>query len=165
MDKMKIGKFLSKYYNIQGSNTNDLTHEQMIEMFDVEPCFGCDISISDISQGKVILVEDVDKYILGYKNPFIYLDEEECEKYFEHPIIAEFYKSIERETGLKKADVEHLKIYELEELLKKYKKLDDNQSKNVVVRELKKRKFSDNNTKDEKLEKVRKREYRKEMIK
>lgn len=165
MDKIKIGKFLSKYYNIQGSNLNNLSHEQMIEMFEVEPCLGCDIAINDINEGKTILVEDSEKFVLGYKNPLLEKNNKECEELFEHPIIANFYKSLEHETGLTKEDVKHMKLYELEELLKECKRRSDNKSKNIVVRELRTRKINEGNNKETKLEKARKREYRKEMIK
>ena len=165
MNQMKIGKFLSKYYNIQGSDLNNLTHEQIIEMFEVEPCLGCDVAISDINEGKIVLVEDSERYVLGYKNPLLEKDNEECEELFEHPIIANFYKSLEHETGLVKDDVKNMELYELEELLKECKRSDDNRSKNIVVKELRERKVNECNNKESKLEKVRKREYRKEMIK
>lgn len=165
MDRMKIGKFLSKYYNIQGSNLNNLTHEQVIEMFEVEPCLGCDVAINDISEGKTILVEDSEKFVLGYKNPLLNKDYKECEEIFEHPIIANFYKSLEQDTGLTKEDVKNMKLYELEELLKECKRTSNDRSKNIVVRELRERRITECNNKEAKLEKVRKREYRKEMIK
>lgn len=164
MYKMTTGKFLSKYYNIQGSELNNLKHDQIFEVFGIETCQECDITIDDIKEGKIILVEDSEKYIMGYNNPFYEKENEDSEKLFIHPVIAEFYKNLEEETGLERNDVKYLKMYELEELLKKSKKQSDNKTKYLVIKELHKRKELENNTKEEKLEKVRKREYREEIM-
>lgn len=164
MYTISMRKFLSKYYNMQVKDANNLTHDQVLELFGIEACLECDTTIENIKTGKVVLVEDSENYIFGYYNPLFDKENEECEEIFEHPIIAEFYKNIEKETGLKKVDIKDLKMYELEELLKKSKKNSDNLTKKSVIKELHKRKELENNTKEEKLAKVRKREYRKEII-
>ena len=165
MFKISAKKFLAKYYNIQVSNYNNITHNQMFELFGIEACLGCDTAIDDIREGRIILVEDSEKYIMGYINPLYEKDILKCEELFEHPLIADFYKNLETETGLKKEDVHDLKMYQLEDLLRESKRHSDNLTKYMVIKELQKRKEMENNSKEEKLEKVRKREYREEMIK
>lgn len=165
---ISIRKFLSKYYNIQGSNFNSLTHKDISEMCGVFPCLYGNVikesDLNDIKSGHILLVIDCENNVLGYTNPLLEKDNEECEELFNHPIIVAFYEKLEHETGLKKEDIEHLKMYELEELLKKSKKTFDDRTKSLVIREFHRRKFYENNTKEQKLEKIKKREYKMKMI-
>lgn len=168
MPHISVQKFLSKYYNIRCENLNSLTHEELEEIFDIIPCIKTPI-VSDkvfeaIRTGKIVLVND-NHYIFGYENPLLEKSNEECEELFEHPVVAEFYRNLEKETGLRRQDIEELKMYELENLLKECKKISDDVTKRIIIKELHKRKELENNTKEEKLEKVRKREYREELIK
>lgn len=168
MPHISIGKFLSKYFNIQGKNLNSLTHKQLEEICGISPCIDAHVvtneDIEEIKTGKILLVRDSETFVLGYKNPLLTKDEESIEELFDHPIIAEFYKNLERATGLRKNEIEELKVYELEDVLKECKRQSDEKTKKIIVRELQRRKLYENDTREDKLEKVRKRELKEEMI-
>lgn len=163
---MTIQKFLSKYYNICCTNSPHITHQVIESLFGINSCLKMEMineeNIVDIKSGHIILVVDGENKILGYKNPLLEKEVEECKSIFEMPIFTEVHNIENHPLNLKEEDVTELETYELEELLHICKRRSDDISKKAVIKELQKRKEEENNHKDEIIEKVRKRELRKE---
>ena len=162
---MTIQKFLSKFYNINCANS-EITHQIIESLFGINPYLKLEMineeHIEDIKSGHIILVVDGEHKVLGYKNPFLEKNNEECKSIFEMDVFTEVHNIENHPINLKEEDVATLETYELEELLQVCKKRSDDISKRVVIKELHKRKEEENNHKEEIIEKVRKRELRKE---
>ena len=164
--QMTIQKFISKYYNISCTNSKHITHKVIEYLFGINPYLRIEginaENIEDIRSGYIILVLDGENNLMGYKNPFLEKDNEECKSIFDMQIFTEVHNASNHPLNLREEDVISLETYELEELLQISKKRSDDVSKRVIIKELHKRKGLENNHKEEIIEKVRKRELREE---
>ena len=158
---LTISKFLGNYYNVEGIGLNKLTHDQIKAMFDLKSYSYDKITKDNIIEGKTLLVRDSDGVILGYKNPFLNKSDKECLDTFESNTRLDVTGGVKEKMTIDDETLQCYSDYELGELIKVCKKNHNDQTKNLVIKELHKRKHNVN-SKEKKLEKVRKREFRKE---
>lgn len=159
---LTIAKFLGNYYNVEGVGLNKLTHNQMKEMFDLRSYPYDKVTHNNVVKGKTLLVKDSEGVILGYKNPFLNKSDKECMDVFDSCTWLDVDNNEKEKVALEDENLQCYSDYELGEIIKVCKKSNNDQTKNLVIKEFHKRKHAENNSKEKKLEKVRKRELRKE---
>lgn len=159
---LSISKFLGNYYNVEGVGLNKLTHNQMKEMFDLRSYPYDKVTYNNVVKGKTLLVKDSEGVILGYKNPFLNKSDKECMDVFDSCTWLDVDNNEKEKVTFEDDNLQCYSDYELGEIIKACKKSNNDQTKNLVIKEFHKRKQAKNNSKEKKLEKVRKRELRKE---
>ena len=162
---ISAGKLLAIYYNINEGYINNLTHKELLVMFPMLDIASEDLITSDnLKTGNVLLVRDVDKDVLCYKNPYVYDKDNCCTK---SNTITNVKINFDRFYGIDDSIVyslmDTLKDYELEAYMKSSKKQKKYHLSKVLINELKNRKV-DSKVRSRKLDRVLKRDKWEEEI-
>ena len=161
---LNISKFLNNYYNIVEKKFNDFTHEEIKQIFGIQSVPNDIIEENSILSEDIILVEDGEGVILGYRNPLKEMSFEEQKELFQTNIDLEVVFDDKKQViDIVKEMLSKFSDYELEELLKLCKENNHERSKQMIIKEFNKRKEPEHESKKSKVNKVLKREYQKEM--